>query len=106
MKTIQLNPLDQNLFAQVDDADYERVRSIEWSAMQSNATWYAIGHVPKRGSLLLHRYLLDAPPGMVVDHKKPHRGSAALFWSEGNLQVLCASPCHSKHKQTLERAEP
>ena len=44
--------------------------------------------------------------GMVVDHKKPHRGSAALFWSEGNLQVLCASPCHSKHKQTLERAEP
>jgi 5-methylcytosine-specific restriction endonuclease McrA len=45
-----------------------------------------------------------ASTGMVVDHIKPHRGSAALFWSEANLQVLCGSPCHSKHKQQQERA--
>jgi 5-methylcytosine-specific restriction protein A len=43
--------------------------------------------------------------GMTVDHIKPHRGNAALFWSEGNLQVLCTSPCHNKHKQAKERAE-
>src|SRR3569832_196419 len=42
--------------------------------------------------------------GMVVDHIKPHRGSEHLFWDETNLQTLCASPCHSKHKQQQERA--
>jgi 5-methylcytosine-specific restriction protein A len=43
--------------------------------------------------------------GMVVDHIRAHRGNEALFWDEGNLQVLCASPCHNKHKQQIERAE-
>jgi hypothetical protein len=27
-----------------------------------------------------------------------------LFWDEANLWTLCASPCHSKHKQRLEQA--
>jgi hypothetical protein len=40
---------------------------------------------------------------MVVDHVRPHRGSEALFWDEGNPQVLCGSPCHSKHKHAIER---
>lgn len=29
----------------------------------------------------------------VVDHIKPHRGNAVLFWDEGNWQSLCKS-CH------------
>ena len=41
---------------------------------------------------------------LVADHRLPHRGDLALFWDEGNLQTLCASPCHSKHKQRLEQA--
>lgn len=44
--------------------------------------------------------------GMVVDHIKPHRGSVQLFWDEANLQVLCASPCHNKHKQAAEQSMP
>lgn len=44
--------------------------------------------------------------GMTIDHIKPHRGSEALFWAEDNLQVLCTSPCHVKHKQALEQAMP
>lgn len=43
-----------------------------------------------------------AEEGMVVDHRRPHRGDERLFWAEGNLQVLCKSPCHDKHKQRLE----
>lgn len=39
---------------------------------------------------------------LVADHKRPHRGNLALFW-EGELETLCASPCHSKHKQRLEQ---
>lgn len=41
--------------------------------------------------------------GMVVDHIKPHRGDAALFWREDNLQCLCAG-CHSSAKQKLEQS--
>lgn len=42
----------------------------------------------------------DSP---VVDHIKPPRGNAALFWGKTNLQTLCKSPCHDKHKQTQEQ---
>jgi len=38
----------------------------------------------------------------VVDHKVPHRGDPALFWSKGNWQPLCAS-CHSGAKQSAEK---
>lgn len=40
---------------------------------------------------------------LVADHRRPHRGDLALFWDEGNLWTLCASPCHSKHKQRMEQ---
>lgn len=29
---------------------------------------------------------------LVCDHVRPHRGAAALFWAETNLQTLCKSP--------------
>jgi 5-methylcytosine-specific restriction endonuclease McrA len=41
---------------------------------------------------------------LVADHRHPHRGDLALFWAETNLWTLCASPCHSKHKQRMEQA--
>lgn len=40
---------------------------------------------------------------LVCDHRQPHRGNLDLFWDEENLQTLCASPCHSKHKQQQEQ---
>lgn len=39
---------------------------------------------------------------LVADHKVPHRGDPALFWSYENLQCLCRS-CHDRDKQRLER---
>lgn len=42
--------------------------------------------------------------GIVADHKQPHRGDAALFWDERNVETLCVS-CHSGAKQAQERAE-
>lgn len=44
------------------------------------------------------------PRSLVCDHKRPHRGSERLFWDADNLQTLCKSPCHDKHKQLIERA--
>jgi 5-methylcytosine-specific restriction protein A len=46
----------------------------------------------------------DDTSKLVADHKRPHRGDLGLFWDETNLETLCASPCHSKHKQRLEQA--
>jgi 5-methylcytosine-specific restriction endonuclease McrA len=40
---------------------------------------------------------------LVCDHIKPHRGIAALFWDEANLQCLC-KPCHDGIKQKEEQA--
>jgi 5-methylcytosine-specific restriction endonuclease McrA len=40
---------------------------------------------------------------LVVDHIKPHRGDANLFWAEANMQVLCKS-CHDRAKREEERA--
>ena len=37
----------------------------------------------------------------VVDHVRPHRGDAALFWDRQNWQSLCTS-CHSSRKQSRE----
>lgn len=31
----------------------------------------------------------------VVDHKRPHRGSAKLFWERENWQPLCET-CHNQ----------
>lgn len=42
---------------------------------------------------------------LVADHKRPHRGDRALFFDPNNTETLCASPCHSKHKQRLEQAD-
>jgi len=33
-------------------------------------------------------------PATIVDHIKPHRGDADLFWDVDNWQALCAT-CHS-----------
>lgn len=42
---------------------------------------------------------------LTADHVRPHRGDPALFWADGNVQALCTSPCHVKHKQAAEAAE-
>lgn len=45
-------------------------------------------------------------PATVCDHRTPHRGDEAAFWS-GPFQSLCdAAPwrCHSRRKQQIERA--
>ena len=38
----------------------------------------------------------------VVNHRKPHKGDAALFFDEANWQPLC-KPCHDGPTQQFER---
>ena len=43
-------------------------------------------------------------PATHLDHIKPHKGDAVLFWDRSNWQGLC-SHCHNALKQRAERAD-
>lgn len=56
----------QELFAVVDDEDYERVAAKQWRLFYGNQNrMYAVNGQ----GLLLHRFLLEAPRGLTVDHR-------------------------------------
>lgn len=66
-------PLTKGHVALVDEADYERVSALRWYAMNCHGrTLYAArGRVlrsdpPKK--VLMHRFILGVPAGMVIDH--------------------------------------
>ena len=52
------------------------------------------------GVLLIGKY--PAPNSPVIDHIKPHRGNAKLFWDERNLQAV-SKAYHDSEKQRLEQ---
>jgi len=47
-------------------------------------------------------YPLARQRSLVVDHIEPHRGDRHLLFDYGNLQTLCATPCHDLDKQRIE----
>lgn len=52
----------------VDDADYDRIASYDWFL---SGAGYAAGFVPVEGKfrlVYLHRFLMNAQPGEIVDH--------------------------------------
>ncbi|MBE0537254.1 MAG: HNH endonuclease [Phycisphaerae bacterium] len=61
----RLVPVKGGPFARVDAADYEKVAGFEWCAVHYPANCYAM--VKARG-LAMHRVIMDAAKGWVVDH--------------------------------------
>ena len=55
-------------FAVIDAEDYDRVNQYNWCAVEDTHCWYA--HTFKRdGSpMAMHRLILNAPKGLLVDH--------------------------------------
>lgn len=69
-------PLTRGQFALVDACDYRRVNAFKWHAHWSpnTRTYYADRKLPskiagKQNSVSMHRFILDAPEGISVDHK-------------------------------------
>ncbi len=61
---MKLIPLTQDKFAQVDDCDYEFLMQWKWFARKKRNQFYAA-----RGSVYMHRLLMNNPKGFIVDHK-------------------------------------
>jgi hypothetical protein len=74
--TIQI-PLKHGLFAIVSKIDAERVLLLNWRAVKIGYSYYAVAYDPssydpEKGTwknIFLHRFILNAPPGILVDHK-------------------------------------
>jgi hypothetical protein len=73
----KLLPLSQDKFAIVDSDDYDRLNTYKWCLSKTPRTNYAMrstkarrikGKRAKRKTILMHRFILNAPPGLVVDH--------------------------------------
>lgn len=65
-------PLTKGLFALVDDADFDRVATFRWYAFRRGRLWHAARSVKRKGkrsTIHMHRWLLDAPNGVEVDHR-------------------------------------
>lgn len=61
-------PLSKGRYALVDDSDFDTLAQYAWHITGAG---YAAGFVRVNGTRLrvyLHRYLLDAQPGQIVDH--------------------------------------
>lgn len=63
-------PLNLGLVALVDDEDYERLEHRPWYARRSDShreNWY-VQHTARKQIYYLHREVIGAPAGAVVDH--------------------------------------
>lgn len=62
--------LSQGKVALIDDADFDWLNQWKWTAKEGVHTWYAYRSVWRpRINIQLHRFIMDAPLGVDVDHK-------------------------------------
>jgi hypothetical protein len=60
-------PLTKNMFAMVDAEDFEELSKYKWHAHHAGSTFYAARRAGGK-TLTMHRVIMKAPKGMVVDH--------------------------------------
>lgn len=62
--------LTQGKVALVDDEDYEWASQWKWYAWRGAKTFYVLrnGSSPQKGTIRLHRTIMEAPPELEVDH--------------------------------------
>jgi len=63
--------ISKNLFTTIDEEDMARLTScglLKWNAQKSGARFYVSKNHGRNGKMYLHRFLMDAQPGQVLDH--------------------------------------
>lgn len=65
-------PLDKGHILFIDNEDYEEVSKLIWKVAKRLHTFYAISDIRKKGHarkvILLHRLIMKAPKGTLIDH--------------------------------------
>jgi len=95
-------PLDHR--ARNREYDAKRRAEKPWRAWYKTQRWYAIRSKRLRDEPLCRMCAEQGRVGKawIVDHIKPHKGDAALFFSYENTQSLCETH-HNRDKQREER---
>lgn len=97
--TAKLIPLTQGEFAIVDAEDYDRLSQYKWLTKR-NCSWVYAARVtsrkvgPQQRTIWMHREILNAPKGMMCDHKD-HNG---LNNCKSNLR-LCTSSQNQQNQK-------
>ena len=65
MKTVVLT---RKQVALVDDDDYEKLNKYKWQAYPNNNSYHARARIKEKGLVKMHRYIMNAPQSMDVDH--------------------------------------
>jgi hypothetical protein len=94
MSTVTI-PLTQGKYALIDEEDYDLVSQYRWHAHSARGgeRWYAHTTVstkqkhPRQTTLTMHRLLLDAPKGLLVDHAD----GDGLNNTRGNIRLASES---------------
>lgn len=61
-------PLSRGMTGTISAVDSDRVSKHSWSILESNGRFYAKAKIGGK-NIKLHRFLLDAPSGVLVDHR-------------------------------------
>ncbi len=108
MKTI---PLNKGYMALVDDDDYERVSAFKWTAIvikdKSRSRVYGMRSTKwnpetrRNGQYIyLHRFIMEAPSGIMVDHKD----SDGLNCQRYNMRLATNSQNNANGRRPAGRA--
>lgn len=75
-----------------------------YRAMYFTAAWrrLRLAQLAREPLCSMCRAMGRATPATVVDHRRPHRGDARVFYDPTNLDSLC-KPHHDSAKQRSER---
>jgi len=88
-------PLTQGASTLIDERDWPRVAPLRWCLFRAGAHWpYAATGRRGGGLVLLHRFLLDAPPHLHVDHKN----GDTLDNRRPNLRLVSPAENHANQR--------
>lgn len=100
MKEIKLT---QGKVALVDDEDFDRVNQFEWfvgNGSKTHASRALLNSGPKR-ERQMHRFIMNAPPGMCVDHIDGNGFNNC----RSNLRV-CTQSQNNKNRRIQKHSSP
>jgi len=68
---VRFVPLSHGNFSIVDTDDYDHLSKYKWYTSQDGNHFYAYAYISignKKKKIFIHRYIMNAPKGLVVDH--------------------------------------